>query len=77
MLILRDEKEKGREKRERELYLLISSFRGGTDNDWLLSSFILLLFCFFVFFSFLSSPPFFPFHPWDGAFVELKIDKGR
>lgn len=61
MLILRDEKEKGGEKRERELYLLISSFRGGTDNDWLLSSFILLLFCFFVFFSFLSSPPFFLF----------------
>lgn len=77
MLILRDEKEKGREKRERELYLLINSFRGGTDNDWLLSSFILLLFCFFVFFSFLSSPPFFSFHPWDGAFVESKIDKGR
>lgn len=77
MLILRDEKEKGREKRERELYLLISSFRGGTDNDWLLSSFILLLFCFFVFFSFLSFPPFFSFHPWDDAFVESKIDKGR
>lgn len=34
-------------------------------------------FVFFVFFSFLSSPPFFSFHPWDGAFVESKIDKGR
>lgn len=61
----------GRRERERELYLLISSLPGGTVNDWLLSSFILLLFCFFLsFFRFLFISLFsffsFFFFSWDG-----------
>lgn len=72
MLILRDEKERGgRREKERELYLLISSLPGGTVNDWLLSSFVLLLFCFFLsFFRFLFISLFsffsFFFFSWDG-----------
>ena len=66
----------GWRERERELYLLISSLPGGTVNDWLLSSFVLLLFCFFLLLSFHFSLLllffFFSFHG-----MESQIDKGR